>query len=83
MGLTCMAIIIMLLFYTLHRPGAWNRKSEGPIQVTQVPKAEMPVPPEVERLRERPASAMESLPDATNGLETSRSLAEVIVLFGF
>ena len=40
----------------------------------------MPVPPEVERLRERPASAMESLPDAAEGLETGRSLAEVIVI---
>ena len=68
----------MFLSWSLNRPGAWNQKSEGPIQVVQVPQAEMPNPPQVERLRERPATAMESLPEAENGLETSRSLAEVM-----
>ena len=72
-------IIIILcskIFLIFSRPGAWNQKSEGIIQVLQVSPTDMPVPPEVERLKERSKTMVES-PRTPKQPETTMSLTEV------
>ncbi|KAK3602964.1 hypothetical protein CHS0354_016772 [Potamilus streckersoni] len=39
-------------------PGAWNQKQEGPVQVAVITQAERPVPPQVERLKEKAQETM-------------------------
>ncbi|XP_053397507.1 EF-hand calcium-binding domain-containing protein 6-like isoform X4 [Mercenaria mercenaria] len=39
-------------------PGSWNFKQEGNIQVAQVPASEMPIPVQVERLKDRAKTEM-------------------------
>ncbi|KAL3881789.1 hypothetical protein ACJMK2_028182, partial [Sinanodonta woodiana] len=60
-------------------PGAWNQKQEGPIQVAVITQAERPVPPQVERLKEKAQEAMVPPEVSPRDAEKdkNRSLAEI------
>lgn len=65
-------------FLSLFRPGSWNMKQEGGIQVAQVPACEMPTPVQVERLKERAKTMMIAPPPPPPGSPNNiRSLEEV------
>lgn len=42
----------------LCRPGSWNVRQEGGIQVAQVIQSDMPAPPQIDRLMERSKTEM-------------------------
>ncbi|KAH3727976.1 hypothetical protein DPMN_053922, partial [Dreissena polymorpha] len=63
-------------------PGSWNVRQEGGITVTQVGAADMPPPPQVERLQERAKTEMVPPPahaPADRGQSQIRSIDEIKV----
>lgn len=62
-----------------YRPGSWNVRQEGGIQVAQVIQSDMPPPPQIDRLMERSKTEMVAPPplvvDKMN--DNIRSLEEV------
>ncbi|WAR09378.1 EFCB6-like protein [Mya arenaria] len=63
----------------LLQPGSWNLRAEGGIQVAQVPAADLPVPPQVDRLRERAKTEMvpPPQPPPADNKDSVRSLDEL------
>ncbi|XP_052807239.1 EF-hand calcium-binding domain-containing protein 6-like isoform X11 [Mya arenaria] len=61
-------------------PGSWNLRAEGGIQVAQVPAADLPVPPQVDRLRERAKTEMvpPPQPPPADNKDSVRSLDEYV-----
>ncbi|KAL5020755.1 hypothetical protein ScPMuIL_002162 [Solemya velum] len=57
-------------------PGSWNKKPEGPYEVTVVPKAELTAAPEIERLKER-AKTMFFTPHQLPPQDNFRTIAEL------
>ncbi|WAR09381.1 EFCB6-like protein [Mya arenaria] len=60
-------------------PGSWNLRAEGGIQVAQVPAVDLPVPPQVDRLRERAKTEMVPPPQQppADNKDSVRSLDEL------